>query len=60
MFGLDEENCDKIELNECSDDEYRCMNGMCIPNEYFLDGDFDCMDLSDEKERINDNLCPSQ
>lgn len=60
MFGLDEENCDKIEFNECSKDEYRCMNGMCIPSEYFLDGDFDCMDLSDEKQRMDDTLCPSQ
>jgi hypothetical protein len=36
------------------------MNGMCIPEEYFLDGDYDCMDLSDEKEQIKDTLCPSQ
>jgi hypothetical protein len=38
MDGLDEENCDKLEFNECEDDEYRCMNGMCIPEEYWLDG----------------------
>ncbi|CAF1470016.1 unnamed protein product [Adineta ricciae] len=48
MFGYDEENCDKLEFNECENDEYRCMNGMCIPDEYFLDGDYDCMDMTDE------------
>jgi hypothetical protein len=36
--GWDEENCDKLEFNECEDDEYRCTNGMCIPEEYWLDG----------------------
>ncbi|UJR18731.1 hypothetical protein I4U23_005638 [Adineta vaga] len=46
--GWDEENCDKLEFNECEDDEYRCNNGMCIPEEYWLDGDRDCMDWSDE------------
>ena len=58
MFGLDEENCDKLEFNECEEDEYRCMNGMCIPDEYFLDGDYDCMDMSDEKGPFNNTLCP--
>ncbi len=45
MFGYDEENCEKLEFNECEDDEYRCLNGMCIPDEYFLDGEHDCLDL---------------
>ncbi|CAF4143355.1 unnamed protein product, partial [Rotaria sp. Silwood2] len=36
--GTDEENCDKLEFNECDLDEYRCSNGMCIPDDYFLDG----------------------
>ncbi|CAF4638143.1 unnamed protein product [Rotaria socialis] len=48
MNGIDEEYCDKIEFNECEDDEYRCTNGMCVPEEYWLDGDYDCMDYSDE------------
>ena len=38
MDGLDEENCDKLEFNECEEDEYRCSNGMCIEAVYFLDG----------------------
>lgn len=38
--GADELNCDLLEFNECDDDEYRCVNGMCIPEEYWLDGKF--------------------
>jgi hypothetical protein len=38
MDGIDEENCDMLEFNECQADEYRCLNGMCIPEEYWLDG----------------------
>ncbi|UJR19255.1 hypothetical protein I4U23_022384 [Adineta vaga] len=38
MDGIDEENCDKLEFDECEFDEYRCANGMCIPDDYFLDG----------------------
>ena len=60
MYGYDEENCDKLEFNECEDDEYRCRNGMCIPDEYFLDGDFDCMDKSDERDKFPDAECPYQ
>ena len=33
MSGVDEEHCDLLEMNRCDDeDEYRCMNGMCIPD----------------------------
>ncbi|CAF1225026.1 unnamed protein product [Didymodactylos carnosus] len=38
LDGTDEENCEQLEFNECALDEYRCSNGMCIPEEYFLDG----------------------
>jgi hypothetical protein len=38
LDGVDEENCDKLEFNECEDNEYRCVNGMCIAEEYWLDG----------------------
>ncbi|CAF1639481.1 unnamed protein product [Rotaria magnacalcarata] len=40
MFGVDEDNCDLLEFNECEPDEYRCTNGMCIPQEYFVDGEY--------------------
>ena len=39
MDGLDEENCDFIEFNECEENEYRCVNGFCIDQEYWLDGE---------------------
>ncbi|CAF1429744.1 unnamed protein product [Rotaria magnacalcarata] len=58
MFGVDEENCDRLEFNECEQYEYRCSNGMCVPDEYFLDGDYDCLDWTDEKEIIYDDYCP--
>ncbi|CAF1972195.1 unnamed protein product [Rotaria magnacalcarata] len=60
MYGNDEKNCDILELNECENDEYRCMNGMCIPDQYFLDGDFDCLDWSDEIQFKNDRECTFQ
>ncbi|CAF1394347.1 unnamed protein product [Adineta ricciae] len=52
MDGIDEDYCEKLEFNECEDDEYRCANGMCIPDEYWLDGDYDCMDWTDEKDTL--------
>jgi hypothetical protein len=47
--GLDEKYCFDMELNECSDDEYRCHNGLCIAKEFWEDGvgDTDCLDRSD-------------
>ena len=38
--GIDEENCDKLEFNECEENEFRCNNGMCIPEEFWLDGEY--------------------
>ena len=48
---MDENNCEQLIFNECEPEvDYRCRNGMCIDQEYFLDGDEgDCMDLSDEQ-----------
>ncbi|CAF4411452.1 unnamed protein product [Rotaria sp. Silwood2] len=36
-FGMDEQNWDMLEFNECEDDEFRCVNGMCIAEEFWLD-----------------------
>ena len=58
MYGYDEQNCDLLELNICDEEEYRCMNGMCIPDEYFLDGQFDCLDWSDEMPYKTSHSCP--
>ena len=35
MDAADEKNCDLLEMNICQEDEYRCMNGMCIPEPFF-------------------------
>ena len=40
MNGTDENNCDLLEFNECEENEYRCVNGMCIAEEYWLDGKY--------------------
>ena len=32
--GIDEANCDKLQFNECEDNEFRCTNGMCIAEEF--------------------------
>lgn len=51
--GTDEDYCEDLLLNECnSDTEYRCRNGMCIDEEYFLDGDIDCQDGTDEQKNL--------
>ena len=60
MNGRDEEQCDLLELNTCGKDEYRCTNGMCIPDEYFLDGDLDCLDWSDEMNVKSSEDCASE
>lgn len=39
LSGVDEENWDKLEFNECEVHEFRCTNGMCIPEEFWLDGE---------------------
>ncbi|CAF3787974.1 unnamed protein product [Adineta steineri] len=53
-FGVDEQYCNELELNECNEDEYRCHNGaQCIPYEFFRDDhqSIDCLDGTDEAER---------
>ena len=47
--GIDEKDCWQLEINECSFDEFRCMNGQCIPKAFLFDGiDIpDCLDQCD-------------
>ena len=63
LEGRDEENCDLLEMNQCDpEEEYRCSNGMCIPDEFFVDGERDCLDWSDELlfEAKGDHNCPRE
>ncbi|CAF3974828.1 unnamed protein product [Adineta steineri] len=57
MNGVDEENCDLLEFNECDKNEFRCRNGMCIADHFWLDGTYDCMDWSDENDPSGDIRC---
>jgi len=53
--GIDEQNCFEIELNECSEDEYRCHNGLCISDEFWENGvnEAECLDRSDELPNVS-------
>ena len=48
--GLDEDHCWKLEINECSTNEFRCRNGQCIPKSFAHDhlDNPNCIDWSDE------------
>ena len=52
--GLDEEFCFEMELNKCAEHEYRCHNGLCIPEELWNDGlgNADCLDRSDGPDDV--------
>ncbi|CAF4951766.1 unnamed protein product [Rotaria sp. Silwood1] len=53
MNGEDEQWCEKLEMNTCADDEYRChYGGQCIPLIFARDStlSFDCLDSSEEVE----------
>ena len=62
MNGIDEDHCEELEYNECEDNEYRCHDGSCIDQEYWLDGEFDCSDKSDEQDSdlksLKRRFCP--
>jgi hypothetical protein len=71
-MGEDERVCLALETNTCSDDEYRCENGLCIPISFSFDFVYDCLDRSDESydeqsrivsdfvenSRIDSPICP--
>jgi hypothetical protein len=48
--GIDEANCFDLEKNECEENEYRCQNGLCIPQELLHDDGYnpECLDQTDE------------
>ncbi|UJR11756.1 hypothetical protein I4U23_015937 [Adineta vaga] len=47
--GLDEKYCWKTEINECNEDEFRCLDGQCIPLTFLREeqSHVDCLDISD-------------
>jgi hypothetical protein len=49
-YGVDEEHCWQLEMNECEDNEFRCENGQCISFDFWRDGEnsFECLDKTDE------------
>ncbi len=56
--NFDEEHCWKLEINQCKDNEYRCMNGQCIPKVFYHDEEenLNCIDGSDINRKYrNDN-----
>ncbi|CAF3252099.1 unnamed protein product [Rotaria socialis] len=58
--GLDEESCFELEKNECSENEFRCRNGLCIDASLWEqgEGDADCLDQSDQyMEVFNSSNC---
>ena len=52
---IDEIGCFLLELNECQENEFRCHMGLCIPEEFLLEGLHfaDCLDFTDEYELSN-------
>ena len=48
--AIDEEHCWQLEINECQANEFRCINGQCIPKSFHGDTTYipDCLDQSDE------------
>jgi hypothetical protein len=52
--GIDEKQCIDLEINECGENEYRCHNGMCIPEQFINDNLYnpDCSDHTDEDNEV--------
>lgn len=53
--GSDEVNCGKAsskQLDTCTSNEFKCKNGMCVPDIWFCDGHHDCLDRSDEDKEV--------
>ncbi|CAF1314374.1 unnamed protein product [Rotaria sp. Silwood1] len=51
---IDEIGCFELELNECEENEFRCHNGICIPEEFMDEGPYypDCLDGTDEDNHM--------
>lgn len=58
--GIDEQDCDQLEVNECNEKEYRCHNGQCIPEDFLSDNLFnpECLDMTDEPQQFLELYTP--
>lgn len=52
LASIDDDNDTLPGPQKCSDTEFKCMNGKCIPGTWHCDGDNDCRDGSDEDPTI--------
>ena len=61
LNGIDEIHCWQLEMNTCTNNEYRCSNGQCIPQEFFQDDRLipDCLDQTDETKHGYEQICDS-
>ena len=41
--GLDEAHCFELEINECDEKQFRCANGLCVAEEYWIARAFDAV-----------------
>ncbi|CAF1489278.1 unnamed protein product [Adineta ricciae] len=57
--GRDEEHCWQMEINQCNENEFRCLDGQCIPMAFLREVEFhfDCLDLYDDS--LFDDMLPS-
>lgn len=46
-----------IAKQNCTEEQFRCSNGRCVPSSYYCDGDNDCSDNSDEPEHCRKLVC---
>ncbi|CAF0855531.1 unnamed protein product [Adineta steineri] len=56
LNGVDEDYCEEVEYNECEENEYRCGDGSCVSEQYWLDGEYDCSDQSDEQQDLSNDF----
>ncbi|UJR17048.1 hypothetical protein I4U23_003945 [Adineta vaga] len=56
--GIDEVHCFDLEINECQPNEYRCHNGLCIP-EYYRTAEQITGACLDQSDAFNTLPCPT-
>lgn len=54
MLCVDEPYDDELDC-ECTDEQFQCDFGMCLPRGLYCDGTDDCPDGSDEREDCSES-----